>query len=90
MPGFLEWTLAALPICLLMFLALATILLLLGGLELKRLEGVEDYVAAERSKLGRMSRKEKNTLIAFSVAVTLWIARGIVAIVAGDDSKLYA
>ena len=88
--SFLEWTLAALPICLLMFLALATILLLLNRPEIKRLEGVEDYVAAERSKLGPMSRKEKNTLIAFSVAVTLWIAPGFVAIFAGDDSKLYA
>ena len=36
-----------------------------------------------------MSRKEKNTLIAFGVAVTLWIAPGIVAIIAGDESKLY-
>jgi solute carrier family 13 (sodium-dependent dicarboxylate transporter), member 2/3/5 len=86
---FLDWTLAALPICALMFGALCVILLLLNRPEVKRLEGVEDYVASERQKLGRLSKKERNTLIAFGVAVTLWIAPGIVAIVAGDESSAY-
>ena len=87
--SFLEWVLAALPICALMFVALCVILLTLNKPEVRKLEGVEEYVAEERSKLGRMSRKEKNTLIAFAVAVTLWIVPGIVAIIAGDDSKAY-
>ena len=87
--SFLEWVLAALPICALMFVALCAILLTLNKPEVRKLEGVEEYVAAERSKLGRMSRKEKNTLIAFAVAVTLWIVPGIVAIIAGDESKAY-
>ena len=87
--SFLEWVLAALPICALMFVALCAILLTLNKPEVRKLEGVEEYVAEERSKLGPMSRKEKNTLIAFGVAVTLWIAPGIVAIIAGDESKLY-
>jgi solute carrier family 13 (sodium-dependent dicarboxylate transporter), member 2/3/5 len=87
--SFLEWVLSALPICALMFVALCAILLTLNRPELKRMEGVEEYVASERSKLGRLSRKEKNTLIAFGVAVTLWIVPGIVAIVAGDESQAY-
>jgi sodium-dependent dicarboxylate transporter 2/3/5 len=86
---FLDWTLAALPICALMFVALCVVLLTLNRPEVKRLEGVEEYVDAERKKLGRLSRKEKNTLIAFSVAVTLWIVPGIVAIIAGDESSAY-
>ena len=87
--SFLEWVLAALPICALMFVALCVILLLLNKPDVKRLEGVEEYVAGERGKLGRLSRKEKNTLIAFGVAVVLWIAPGFVAIIAGDESKTY-
>ena len=39
--------------------------------------------------MGRLSRKERNTLIAFGVAVTLWIAPGFVAIIAGDESQTY-
>ena len=87
--SFLEWVLAALPICALMFVALCFILLRLNKPEVKRLEGVEEYVAEERSKLGSLSIKERNTLIAFAVAVVLWIAPGFVAIIAGDDSKTY-
>ena len=87
--SFLEWVLAALPICALMFVALCLILLRLNKPEVKRLEGVEEYVAEERSKLGSLSVKERNTLIAFGVAVVLWIAPGFVAIIAGDESKTY-
>jgi sodium-dependent dicarboxylate transporter 2/3/5 len=86
---FAEWMIAALPICIAMFVALAVILLMLNRPEVKRLEGVEEYVAEERRKLGRMSRKEKNTLIAFGTAVTLWILPGLVGIVAGDTSTAY-
>ena len=87
--SFAEWMAAALPICAAMFVVLCVVLLLLNKPEVKRMEGVEEYVAAERSKMGALSRKEKNTLIAFGVAVTLWIAPGIVAIIAGDESKTY-
>jgi len=87
--SFAEWVGAALPICAGMFVALCVILLLLNRPEIKRLEGVEEYVAAERTKMGALSRKEKNTLFAFAVAVILWITPGIVAIIAGDDSKAY-
>jgi solute carrier family 13 (sodium-dependent dicarboxylate transporter), member 2/3/5 len=87
--SFLEWVLAALPICAAMFLALCAVLLLLNRPEIKEMEGVEEYVQEERAKLGRLSRKEKNTLIAFGVAVTLWIVPGIVGIIAGDESKTY-
>ncbi len=87
--SFLEWVLSALPICAAMFVVLAVVLLLLNRPEVKRLEGVEEYVAGERSKMGPMSRQEKNTLVAFAFAVTLWIAPGIVGIIAGDGSKAY-
>jgi sodium-dependent dicarboxylate transporter 2/3/5 len=88
--SFLEWFLAAAPVCLAMFVALAAILLLLNRPEVKRIEGLEEYVAEERRKLGPLSVRERNTLIAFAVAVTLWLVPGIVGVVAGDDSSAYA
>jgi len=87
--SFVEWFLAALPICIAMFAALATILILLNRPEVKRIEGLDRYVAEERRKLGPLSAKERNTLIAFGTAVVLWIVPGIVGIVAGDDSTAY-
>ncbi|MDQ4006607.1 MAG: DASS family sodium-coupled anion symporter [Actinomycetota bacterium] len=86
---FANWMALALPVCALMFVALVLILLLLNKPEIKHLTGVEEYVHAERERMGPLSRAEKNTLIAFSVTVSLWIFPGVVALVAGGDSAIY-
>ncbi len=87
--AFLDWMLLALPICALMFVALAIVVLLLNKPELRKLEGVEEWVAAEKAELGRFSVAERNTLIAFGITVSLWILPGIVALVAGAESSTY-
>ncbi|WP_448620870.1 SLC13 family permease [Geodermatophilus sp. URMC 65] len=87
--GFLSWMLMALPICALMFVALAAVLLLLNRPEIKRIEGVHEYVERERAALGPMSRAEKNTLVAFGITVAFWIFPGVIALTAGTDSALY-
>jgi solute carrier family 13 (sodium-dependent dicarboxylate transporter), member 2/3/5 len=87
--SFAEWMAVAAPICLCMFVVLALVLLLLNKPEIRQIQGVEEYVAAERAKLGPFTRAERNTLIAFVVTVTLWIAPGIVALIAGTDSAVY-
>ncbi|MGY1618165.1 SLC13 family permease [Geodermatophilus sp. SYSU D00691] len=87
--GFLDWMLMALPICALMFVALAVVLLLLNKPEIRRIEGVHEYVSQERAELGPMSRAEKNTLIAFGITVFLWIFPGVIALTAGTESSLY-
>jgi sodium-dependent dicarboxylate transporter 2/3/5 len=86
---FAQWTAVAAPICLAMFVVLALVLLLLNRPEIRRIEGVEEYVAAERERLGPFTRAQRNTLIAFVVTVTLWITPGVVALVAGADSAVY-
>ncbi len=88
--SFFDWMLTALPVCAIMFVALAVVLLLLNKPEIKRIEGVKEYVDTERRALGPISRAERNTLIAFGVTVSLWILPGIVALVAGADSDTYA
>jgi solute carrier family 13 (sodium-dependent dicarboxylate transporter), member 2/3/5 len=87
---FFAWVLAALPICLLMFVFLCVILILLNRPEVRRVSGAEEYVNEERSKLGPLSRGERNTLIAFAVAVTLWVLPGFVALVFGEESTIYS
>ncbi len=87
--SFAQWTMMAVPICLLMFVALAVILLLLNKPEIRRIDGVEEYVAAERAALGKLSRAERNTLVAFVFTVTLWITPGVVALIAGTDASVY-
>jgi solute carrier family 13 (sodium-dependent dicarboxylate transporter), member 2/3/5 len=84
--SFFEWTVTALPIVILMFLALCVILILLNRPEVRRLSGADEYINEERSKLGGLSAGERNTLIAFGVAVTLWMLPGVVNLIAGEDS----
>jgi len=84
--SFFSWTITAFPIVLLMFLALCVILIALNRPEVRRISGADEYVAEERGKLGGISAGERNTLIAFGVAVTLWILPGVVSLIAGQDS----
>ncbi|MFI6291735.1 SLC13 family permease [Nonomuraea sp. NPDC050790] len=86
---FFTWVITALPIVLVMFAALAVILLWLNKPETRRISGAAEYIAQERAALGPLSRGERNTLIAFATAVVLWITPGVVALIAGDTSPLY-
>jgi solute carrier family 13 (sodium-dependent dicarboxylate transporter), member 2/3/5 len=86
---FFGWVLMALPICLIMFVALCIILILLNRPEVRRLSGAESYVNEERSKLGPLSRGERNTLVVFGVAVSLWVLPGVIALLFGDESGVY-
>ncbi|MGE2714736.1 SLC13 family permease [Mycolicibacterium litorale] len=88
--SFGQWMVLAAPICLLMFVVLAFVLIKLNKPEIKHIEGVADYVAREREEMGSLSRAEKNTLIAFGITVFLWILPGIVALIFGNDSDVYS
>ncbi len=86
---FFEWFITALPIVLVMFVAVIVIVMLFNRPEVKHVDGVEEYVSEERSKLGPLSRGEKNTLFVLGLALFLWFLPGLVGLVAGDDSDAY-
>jgi len=86
---FFDWMIIAAPICLGMFVALAFVLLLLNKPEIKQIEGVQEYVAQQRAQMGSFSRAERNTLIAFTVTVVLWITPGVLALVLGNESSVF-
>jgi sodium-dependent dicarboxylate transporter 2/3/5 len=87
---FLEWFLMAFPIVVVMFIAVVVVVLVLNRPEVKNVPGVEEYVAQEKARLGPMTRGERNTLVAFSLAIVGWSLPGVVALFAGDDSTFYA
>lgn len=87
--SFAQWTATAAPVCALMFVVLVVVLLLINRPEVRRVEGVEDYVRARRAEQGPMSRAEKNTVIAFGVTVALWLVPAVVGLVAGTESSAY-
>jgi len=77
---FFEWMSFAVPITLIMFLVLFFLILILHRPEHKRLSGIREYIKEKRKNLGKWKRGEKNALLAFLVAVTLWILPGIFAV----------
>ena len=42
--------------------------------------GLADYIAAERGRLGGWTRGQTNTLLAFAVAIVLWVLPGVLAL----------
>ncbi|MCT1589745.1 MULTISPECIES: SLC13 family permease [Kocuria] len=87
--SFAQWMVMAFPICLGMFIVLAATMFLLNRPEVRRLDGVEDYVREQREAQGPMDRAAKNTIIAFGVTITLWLLPAVVSLFAGTDSELY-
>lgn len=79
----------ALPVVLVMFVVLCVVLLLLNRPEISRISGAEDYVDQERRKFGRLTAGERNTLLVFAVAVTLWILPGALNLLFGEESAIY-
>jgi sodium-dependent dicarboxylate transporter 2/3/5 len=87
--SFAQWMVIAFPVCLAMFVVLAVVMFLLNKPEIRRIEGVEDYIREHREAQGRMGRAEKNTLIAFGVTVTLWLLPAFASLFGGTESAAY-
>jgi sodium-dependent dicarboxylate transporter 2/3/5 len=85
--SFFQWMSFALPITLTMFLVLFTLIIILHRPEKKRLSGIHKYIKEKRKTLGRWKSGEKNALVAFLVAVTLWILPGVFAVLGIEFSE---
>ena len=87
--SFAQWMVIAFPVCLAMFVVLALVMFLLNKPEVRRIEGVEEYIREHRAAQGRMGRAEKNTLFAFGVTVTLWLLPAFASLFGGTESAAY-
>jgi len=85
---FFRWMLFAVPLLLIMYLFLYLIMRLLHKPEVRRIPGSREFVRAELHKLGPWTRGQKNCLVAFLVAVCLWVFPGFLAIFSGPSSAL--
>ncbi len=84
---FFTWLLLAAPIMVTMLAVLASYLRVALPPEMGQIAGSCQVLAAERAALGRWRPAERNTLIAFLVAVTLWVLPGAAALLLGDGSR---
>jgi sodium-dependent dicarboxylate transporter 2/3/5 len=88
--SFREWVTLAAPIVAVLFPVLCLIVLALNRPEVGRIPGARQLVRKERSELGPMSRGEVNTVIAFGIAIFLWLLPTVVGLVAGRSSRIHA
>ncbi|MBI3994362.1 MAG: DASS family sodium-coupled anion symporter [Nitrospirae bacterium] len=86
---FLEWMIFAMPLLLVMYLALY---ILLWGLHRPagfNLDGAEGYIRAELAQLGSWTAGQRNAAVGFLTAVILWVTPGGIALLFGTQSPAY-
>lgn len=87
--SFFEWMMIGVPIVIVLYLFLFLYLNYLAPAGVKKIHGSAEMIEREKQNLGNWTRGQKSTVIAFSVAVVLWIFSGLVALFAGDTSEIY-
>jgi sodium-dependent dicarboxylate transporter 2/3/5 len=85
---FFQWMALAIPIMILMFFVLFFLMYLLHKPEIKQIEGSHEYVRKELAKLGKWTTGQVNSLIAFTVAVVLWVIPGFLAVIYGTNHAI--
>lgn len=86
---FFEWMMITTPILLAVLGAMALSLRAASARGGAGLRVAREFIDGERRQQGRLGPGERNVLAAFSLAVTLWVLPGVVALVAGPDSPAY-
>jgi sodium-dependent dicarboxylate transporter 2/3/5 len=87
--SFFQWMLFAVPLLAAMYLLLFALMRVLHRPEVGRIEGGQESVKQELRKLGRWTRGQKNVVVAFAVAVALWVTPGFLAVITGTEAPLY-
>ena len=54
--------------------------------DIKQIKGAHHFIKEKAAELGKWTRAQKNTLIAFGVAVVLWVAPSVLSIAFGPHS----
>jgi solute carrier family 13 (sodium-dependent dicarboxylate transporter), member 2/3/5 len=78
---FFQWMAVGVPAAALMFAFVVVQMGIAGARSVTLHEDSTKMVRDERAKLGRLSRGQRNVLIAFGVTVTLWVLPGLFALV---------
>ena len=83
---FFRWMVLGVPLSVGLFAVMALGFWLVGARGLELPDGTIDLVRRELARLGRISRGERNVIIAFSVTVLLWTLPGILAVLGQRES----
>jgi sodium-dependent dicarboxylate transporter 2/3/5 len=87
--SFFKWMLIGVPVVVVLYLFLYFYLNWLAPAGVKEIDGSAEMIRRERANLGAWTRGQKSTVIAFSVAIALWVFSGLIALFVGETSELY-
>jgi sodium-dependent dicarboxylate transporter 2/3/5 len=82
---FPGWCMIGVPIVAVLVAFTVAVLVRMFPAGVDRLEGVGDFVAKERARLGRWTVAQRSVAGAFAITVCLWVVPGIVIAVLGAD-----
>jgi sodium-dependent dicarboxylate transporter 2/3/5 len=89
--NFFQWMAVGVPLCAVMFAVLFALLYRLHPAKAEasaRAADLTPYLDKERASLGAWTQGQINTLLAFGVAVVLWIAPGVLQLMMGKENAL--
>ncbi len=85
--SFLDWMVMAVPIAVVMLVFASFYLRRRFPPPVRRLSGAAEFIAGEKAKLGALKRGEWNVIVAFSVAVFLWVLPGIAGVMMDPEGE---
>lgn len=86
--SFFDWMVWGFVVMIVYFVIAYLVLTRIFPADVEHIHGAQDMIRARKQELGKWTVAQRNTLCAFIVAVALWIAPGVISLVAGSDSAV--
>ncbi|MBI3866517.1 MAG: DASS family sodium-coupled anion symporter [Planctomycetia bacterium] len=87
--SFFEWMIIGVPVVVILYLYLFVYMNWFCPAGVRELAGSGELLEKQRDSLGPWTAGQISTLVAFLITVALWIAPGVVALTAGEESPTY-
>src|SRR5687767_726510 len=87
--AFFRWMLIGVPVVVALFLFLYAFLRAVAPAGVRELPAGAELIRRERERLGPWTAGQRSVALAFGMTIALWVAPGVVAVVAGEGSGLY-
>jgi len=86
--SFFEWMIWGVVAMIAYFAVAYVVLWKMFPADVKHIKGASEFIREHAKDLGPWTRAQKNTLIAFLVAVVLWVTPGVLSVIFGGDSEV--
>ena len=86
--SFFQWMVWGFVAMVVYFIITFIVLTLMFPSDVKHINGAREFIQAKVAELGSWTRAQRNTLVAFLVAVVLWVTPGILSVVCGSDAPI--